>query len=192
MKLMVTVPEPSDAEVSVFAGFTELSTTSQVSPFWGSPTVWPSAPQPNDPVELTGVKLGRAELGSPPSGASMIHSTLLPLNVAPGGGWMIRLKCCPVVLLAKLIWTAVWLLMYWTEQKIVSPGLTGKLGMFVWKMYGGVVKPDKSTSEPLRLSLPSPFQPMNSWPLCAASTGASELVSGEVSLAPKLWPASAG
>jgi hypothetical protein len=57
----------------------------QVSPFYGLPTVCPSAPQPSAVVNCTGVKLGTAEVGRPPSGASMIHSTLLPSNVAPGG-----------------------------------------------------------------------------------------------------------
>jgi hypothetical protein len=40
-----------------------------------------------------GENLGSEETGSPPSGASMIHSMLLPLNAAPVGGSSVIEKC---------------------------------------------------------------------------------------------------
>lgn len=133
---MVTEVPPRVVEVRVCGGTTELLTTVQVSPFLRSPTVLPSAPQPNAEVNDTGVKRGREEMGSPPSGASMIHSTLLPLKVAPGGGTSVTVMVCPVVWLAKLIWPATPLI-YCTEQWTVSPGLTEKFEILVWKTYAG-------------------------------------------------------
>ena len=63
-----------------------------VSPVLGSAVTVPFASEPNAAVKLTGVNLGRDVPGSPVFGASTIHSTLLPLNDAPGGGesWMLK------------------------------------------------------------------------------------------------------
>jgi len=58
-------------------------------------------------VKITGVKRGREEFGSPPSGASIIHSQEPPLKLAPGGGASVMLKWAPVVLLAKPMLPAV-------------------------------------------------------------------------------------
>jgi hypothetical protein len=52
-------------------------------------------------LKCTGVKLGSDAVGSPPSGASMIHSILSPLKFAPGGGASVIEKCWPVASLAK-------------------------------------------------------------------------------------------
>jgi hypothetical protein len=84
-------------------------------------------------VKITGVKRGREEVGSPPSGASMIHSQEPPLKLAPGGGASVMLKWVPVVLLAKAMVPAV-LPTYCTEQLTVWPGATGKLAMLVCQM----------------------------------------------------------
>src|SRR5215471_10872681 len=87
------------------------------------------APQPKADVKTTGENRGSEEVGSPPSGASMIHSTDWPLNDAPGGGASVMEKCCPVSLLPKLMYPAVLLFVYCTEQYTSWPGLTGKFGM---------------------------------------------------------------
>ena len=88
-------------------------------------------PQQSAVVNTTGVKMGNDDFGKPPSGASIIHSAVFPLNVAPGGGASVIEKYWPVVSLAKDTWPAV-VPTYWTEQKTVWPGLTRKLGMFTW------------------------------------------------------------
>jgi hypothetical protein len=54
-------------------------------------------------VNTTGVNLGSEEVGSPPSGASIIHSQVFPLKSAPGGGARVIEKCTPVVLLTNVI-----------------------------------------------------------------------------------------
>ena len=86
-----------------------------MSPPEGFPAV-PFGPQQTALVNTTGVKMGSNAVGSPPSGASMIHSAVLPLNVAPGGGASVIEKCWPVASLAKDTWPAVPLLTYSTEQ----------------------------------------------------------------------------
>lgn len=69
--------------------------------------------QATQPVKVTGVNFGREELSSPPSGASIIHSTELPLKVAgegrfgAAGGARVMLKCALLVLLAITMFPAV-------------------------------------------------------------------------------------
>src|ERR1700722_5964438 len=108
---MVTVSRPSVTEVSVVPKPTIVN----VSPPEGFPAT-PLGPQQIALVNTTGVKMGSEAVGSPLSGASMIHSAELPLNVAPGGGASVIEKYWPVASLAKYTWPAVWLLTYMTEQ----------------------------------------------------------------------------
>ena len=70
------------------------------------------APHANAEVKTTGENRGSEETGSPPSGASMIHSMDWPLNDAPGGGASVMEKCCPVSLLPKEMYPAVLLFVY--------------------------------------------------------------------------------
>src|SRR6266436_6122219 len=96
MKPMVVDSDASATDVSTCPlGLSRFT----MSPFFGSPTTF--GPHPSAVVKCTGVNLGIAEVGSPPSGASIIHSIVLPLKLAPGGGAKVIEKCCPVVSLAK-------------------------------------------------------------------------------------------
>ena len=63
-----------------------------VSPVLGSAVTVLFASEPKAAVKLTGVNLGSDVPGSPVFGASTIHSALLPLKDAPGGGasWMLK------------------------------------------------------------------------------------------------------
>src|SRR5579863_3841477 len=72
-------------------------------------------PHASAEVNVTGVNRGSEDVGSPPSGASMIHSADCPLKLAPGGGASVIEKCCPVLSLAKLIDPLV-VPLYCTEQ----------------------------------------------------------------------------
>src|SRR5215472_7935217 len=74
----------------------------RMSPVAGLVLTYPG-PQANDVVNVTGLKLGTDDLGSPPSGASMIHSQDCPSKLAPGGGASVIEKCAPLVSLAKVM-----------------------------------------------------------------------------------------
>src|ERR1700733_12882935 len=95
---MVTESGPSVTEVSVAP--TPPPTILNVSPSEGLSSV-PFGPQQTALVNTTGVNMGSDVVGSPKPGASIIHSAVLPLNVAPGGGASVMEKCWPVVSFAK-------------------------------------------------------------------------------------------
>jgi hypothetical protein len=124
MKLIIAVSEPTVVLVRVtFWAFTILVMeliAGFVDVLFG--------PQPMAAVNTTGVNFGSEEVGSPPSGASMIHSQVLPLKSAPGGGARVMEKCTPVVLLTNVI-VAETCAEYWTVQETDWPGATGMFGM---------------------------------------------------------------
>jgi hypothetical protein len=91
-----SVPTVLDVRVTVPAAFVML----RMSPEAGLAEVL-FAPHATAVVKTTGENRGSEDFGSPPSGASMIHSTDWPLNDAPGGGASVMEKCWVVSLLAK-------------------------------------------------------------------------------------------
>ena len=110
MKLIVTDPALVVVAVNIFPSWL---VTFIVSQSLGN-TLVPPAAQATHSVNVTGVKFGKLEKSSPPSGASMIHSIELPLNFAgdgfPGaaGGANVMLKCELLVLFVMMIFPAVW------------------------------------------------------------------------------------
>ena len=88
MKVMVAVSEPTDVEVRTLP----LALSTLVIELTAGLVVV-LVPQAMAEVNTTGVNLGSDEMGSPWSGASMIHSQVLPLKSAPGGGARVMEKC---------------------------------------------------------------------------------------------------
>ncbi len=126
MNVMVTVSLPMVVEVSIFPCAFLMFTVSDVVGF----VLLLFGPHATADVNATGVNFGSEEVGSPWSGASMIHATVLPLKFAPGGGAIVIEKWEPVVTFANVIVAAV-VPTYCTAHDTASPGAAGIPGIGV-------------------------------------------------------------
>src|ERR1700685_2912958 len=98
VKSMVTSSVARVTAVSVFP----KPETVQTSPCEGA-LLAPPGPVHCARVNCTWENFGSEEIGSPKSGASMIHSAVLPVNAAPGGGTSTTRKWKPWVWLTKVM-----------------------------------------------------------------------------------------
>ena len=122
MNVIVHVPPSTATEVSVFPFPTTFSVSELPGIANGGSAPAILAGHAAAHVNVMGVNAGNELPGSPPPGASRIHSAELPLKPAPGGGAkVIGGMYCPDVRLAKFSVPAVLPDVYCAIQLTWSP-----------------------------------------------------------------------